>query len=409
MTYNQLNKEQRDIIQFLINKNESFSTISKSIDKDRTSISREIRRNRYIKSSFYEPFDIKGINHALSRCKKLSFPPYVCNSCQRKNTCVLNHLYYNSKVAQEHYEDVLTSSRKGVNLSQEQTDEIEHIIVPLIKDKKQSINQVFANHKDILSMSKVTFYRYVNNGVLSLSNVDLPKKVKYKKRKKSNHNNNYKRDISILENRKYENYLDFIAKHPKMSIVQLDTVIGKNNNKKVLLTMYIVDTHFMLIFLLDKKDSIHVSEVFKELKNILSINLYRKVFRIILTDNGTEFFNPYEMEIDYENCKKVSNVFYCKPYSSWQKHEIEVNHEYIRRVLPKGSDFSKISKEEIERLQNNINAIPRDSLNGETPFDLTNKKYPELIKKLKCKYIKPDDVTLNTDDIIRGINEKEKF
>ena len=205
-----------------------------------------------------------------------------------------------------------------------------------------------------------------------------------------------------MNNRKYEDYLDFIAKHPKMSIVQLDTVIGKTNNNKVLLTMYIVDTHFMLIFLIDKKDSIHVSDVFKKLKKNLTINLYRNVFRIILTDNGTEFFNPYEMEIDYETCKKVSNVFYCKPYSSWQKHEIEVNHEYIRRILPKGSDFSKLSKEDVDRLQNNINAIPRNSLNGKTPFDLTDKKYPELIKKLKCKYIKPDNVTLNADDIIRG-------
>ena len=402
--YNQLSIEQRDIIQTLINQNKSFTYISSVINKNRRSISKEIIRNRYIKSNFYDAFNKKGINHALSRCKKLSLPPYVCNSCTKKNTCPLNHLYYNSNIAHNHYLDILSSSRKGIDTDSSTIDEIEHIIVPLIKDKKQSINQVFANHKDILSMSKVTFYNYVNNGVLSLSNVDLPKKVKYKKRKKSNHNNNYKRDISILENRRFENYLDFIAKHPKMSIVQLDTVIGKSINNKVLLTMYIVDTHFMLIFLLDKKDSIHVSEVFKNLKNLLSINLYRKVFRIILTDNGTEFFNPYEMEIDYETCKKVCNVFYCKPYSSWQKHEIEVNHEYIRRVLPKGSDFSKLSKEDIARLQNNINAIPRESLNGETPFNLTNKKYPELIKKLKCKYIKPDDVSLNPKDILE--NEK---
>ena len=399
--YNQLTIEQRDIIQTLINQNKSFTYISNVINKNRRSISKEIIRNRYIKSNFYDAFDKKGINHALSRCKKLSFPPYVCNSCLKKNSCPLNHLYYNSNIAHNHYLDILKSSREGIDTDPNTIEEIEHIIVPLIKDKKQSINQVFANHKDILSMSKVTFYNYINNGILSLSNIDLPKKVKYKKRKKNN-NNTYKRDITILDNRRYEDYLEFIAKHPKMSIVQLDTVIGKISNKKVLLTMYIVDTHFMLIFLLDKKTSNHVTEIFKVLKQKLTINLYKKIFRIILTDNGTEFFNPYEMEYDYTNSKKVCNVFYCKPYSSWQKHEIEVNHEYIRRVLPKKSDFSKLSKEDIARLQNNINAIPRDSLNGETPFDLTNKKYPELIKILKCKYIKPDDVTLNSDDIIKG-------
>ena len=396
--YNHISKEQRDIIQHLLNLNNNFSYIAKSISKDRTSISKEIRRNRYIKSSFYDPFDIKGINHALSRCKKLSKPPYVCNNCTKKNTCPLNHLYYNSKLAQEHYETTLKETRKGVNLTEQHIDEIENIIVPLIKDKKQSVNQVYINHSDILDFCKSSFYNYVNDGVISLTNLDLPKKVKYKKRKQKN-NTNYKKDLIILKGRKYEDYLNFIAKHQKMNKVQLDTVIGKRNNNKVLLTIYIVDTHFMLIFLLDKKDSSHVSEVFKTLKDTLSIDIYRKIFRVILTDNGVEFSNPYEMEMDYYSCKKVSNVFYCHPYASYEKHELEVNHEYIRRVLPKGTSFHNLNNNIIKRLQDNINAIPRNSLNGDTPFNLTKKKYPELIKKLKCNYIKPDDVSLNKDDI----------
>ena len=108
------------------------------------------------------------------------------------------------------------------------------------------------------------------------------------------------------------------------------------------------------------------------------------------------------MEYDYENTKKVSNVFYCKPYSSWQKHEIEVNHEYIRRVLPKGSDFSKLTKEDVKRLQDNINSIPRESINNKTPYELTKEKYPTFIEKLDIKYIKPDEVTLNKKDILTG-------
>ena len=396
--------EQRDIIHSLINKHKSFTYIANVINKDRTTISKEVKRNRYIKSNFYEPFNQKGINDAINKCNFLLKPPYVCNTCLRKNYCNKHHLYYNSIEAHKHYLSVLKSSREGISINQEAIDQIEHIIVPLIKDKKQSVNQVFTNHKDILSMSKVTFYRYVNDGILSLNNIDLPKKVKYKKRKKNNNSHNYKRNVTILDKRRYEDYLDFINKHSKMSIVQLDTVIGQKNNSKVLLTMYIVETHFMLIFLLDKKDSIHVTEVFKYLKNNLTIDLYRKVFRIILTDNGTEFYNPYEMEYDYDNAKKVCNVFYCKPYSSWQKHEIEVNHEYIRRVLPKGTSFTNLTTDDIKRLQDNINAIPRDSLNGETPFNLTKKKYPDFIKNLKCKYIKPDNVSLNEKDILKGDN-----
>lgn len=401
--YDHLNREQRDTIQYLINQNKNFTYIGKSISKDRTVISKEIRRNRYIKSNRYEPFDKEAINTAVSKCKKLSSPPYVCNNCDRKSSCPLHHLFYNSKLAQENYERVLSESRQGVNITPERVDEIENIIVPLIKDQKQSVNQVYINHSDILDFCKVSFYNYVNQGVFSLTNLDLPKKVRYKKRKQNN--KKYKRDVLILKGRKYEDFLDFRVKHPSMNIVQLDTVIGMRTNKKTLLTMYLVDTHFMLIFLLDNKTSQAVTQLFKALKDILSIDVYRKVYRIIVTDNGPEFYNPYEMEYDYSISKKVANAFYCHPNASYEKHELEVNHEYIRRVFPKGTNFSSLKSSQVKRLQDNINAIPRLSLNGKTPYDLTLKKYPELIKKLNCSYIKPDDVTLNPKDILEDENE----
>ena len=395
--FNHLTKENRDLIEHLINLRNNFTYIGKAINKDRTTISKEIKNNRYIKSNYYSPFDSKGILQAVSKCKLLNKPPYVCNTCKNKNHCMKHHLYYNAKAAQENYETKLSESRQGVNITPEHIDEIEKMIVPLIKYKKQSVNQVFINHSDILNFSKVTFYNYVDNGVLSLTNLDLPKKVKYKKRKKIN--NKYKRDILILKNRTYEDYLDFIAKHPKYNKVQLDTVIGKRNENKCLLTMYIVETHYMLIFLLDKKTMQNVTNIFKDIKDGLGIQNYRHIFRVILTDNGCEFYNPYEMEYDYNTGNKVSNVFYCHPNASYEKHELEVNHEYIRRVFPKGTSFNKVTEEMVNKLRDNINAIPRESLNGSTPYDLTNKKYPMLIEYLQAKYISPDDVDISIENI----------
>ncbi len=75
MTYKQLNKDQREVIQILINKKESFTTIGNSISVDRTTISKEIKRNRYIKSNYYDAFDFKGINRAVNDCKILQHPP----------------------------------------------------------------------------------------------------------------------------------------------------------------------------------------------------------------------------------------------------------------------------------------------------------------------------------------------
>lgn len=397
--FNHLSRENRDVIEHLINTNYNFTYIGNAINVDRTTISKEIRNNRYIKSNFYSPFDSKAIKNVVNKCPFLQKTPYVCNTCKQKNKCQKHHIYYNAKVAQENYEKKLSESRQGVNITPEHIDEIERIIVPLIKYKKQSINQVYINHSDILDFSKVTFYNYIDNGILSLSNIDLPKKVKYKKRKSSNINTIYKRDTLILKNRTHEDYIVMIAKHPKYSKVQLDTVIGKSTDKKCLLTMYIVETHYMLIFLLDKKTAENVTNIFKDIKEGLGIEEYEKIFRIILTDNGVEFFNPYEMEYDYETGKKIANVFYCHPNASYEKHEIEVNHEYIRRVFPKGTSFENITTDIIKRLQDNINAIPRESLDGSTPFDLTNKKYPKLIEYLNAQYILPDDVDMSVENI----------
>ena len=82
-----------------------------------------------------------------------------------------------------------------------------------------------------------------------------------------------------------------------------------------------------------------------------------------------------------------------------EKHELEVNHEYIRRVFPKGTSFNKVTEEMVNKLRDNINAIPRESLNGSTPYDLTNKKYPMLIEYLQAKYISPDDVDISIENI----------
>lgn len=85
---------------------------------------------------------------------------------------------------------------------------------------------------------------------------------------------------------------------------------------------------------------------------------------------------------------------------------MEKNHEYIRYVLPKRISFKNLTKEQVKKLEDNINNIPREILGNKTPYELTKKLYSNLIKKLNAKYIKPDDVTLNPKDILGDNNER---
>lgn len=124
--------------------------------------------------------------------------------------------------------------------------------------------------------------------------------------------------------------------------------------------------------------------------------MFKKVFEVILTDNGSEFFNPISIEKDEGTEEIVSHVFYCDPGASWQKGALEKNHEYIRYVLPKGSSFDELTQEKVNILMSNINSTSRDTLNGRTPYDavLLNLK-EEIIEKLGTRKVEADEVNLS--------------
>jgi len=186
-----------------------------------------------------------------------------------------------------------------------------------------------------------------------------------------------------------------------MNKCQMDTVEGTLNSKKCLLTIIDVKTHFMFIRLLDKKDVKSVNIAWDTIKNKLDINTFSKLFKIILTDNGYEFYDPLHIELNYDTGRKISHVFFCKPYSSWQKGCIEKNHEFIRKVFPKGTSFDDLNIKQVQKLEDTINNIPRESLKGKTPYELLKDKYPKVIELLNCSYILPDDVSLNRKDVLK--------
>jgi len=90
----------------------------------------------------------------------------------------------------------------------------------------------------------------------------------------------------------------------------MDTVEGNKKSSKVLLTIILEKTNFMLIRLLDKKNVKNVNYSYDEIKGKLC-NLYYKIFRIILTDNGSELFDPLHLEYDFDTgTRKMKTSFH---------------------------------------------------------------------------------------------------
>lgn len=82
-------------------------------------------------------------------------------------------------------------------------------------------------------------------------------------------------------------------------------------------------------------------------------------FESITVDNGSEFALADQLEQSCITGDKRTKVYYCHPYSSWERGSNENVNGMIRRRHPKGTDFSKVTAEEIAATENWINSYPR--------------------------------------------------
>ena len=126
----------------------------------------------------------------------------------------------------------------------------------------------------------------------------------------------------------------------------MDSVIGRVEGK-CLLTIHFVETSLMLAFLRDSNTSASVIQIINLLDKFLGNKKFSRLFPVILTDNGSEFSNPKGIEKRDTIPRSRTNVFYCDPSAPYQKGACEVNHELIRRILPKGSSFDDLTQKDI--------------------------------------------------------------
>lgn len=87
--------------------------------------------------------------------------------------------------------------------------------------------------------------------------------------------------------------------------------------------------------------------------------------KTITYDNGLEFAKH-----GFVNELLGSESYFCKPYSSWEKGGVENYNGLVRQYFPKGSDFTGITLEQLQEVEDEINNRPRNILNYQSPNDL---------------------------------------
>lgn len=325
-------------------------------------------------------------------CTRVSKPPYVCNGCYKKGACRFVKYYYRAKSAQKEYELLKKEAREGINMEPWQLADLDDLVSPLIL-QGQSVPHIYSRFRHDIPCSERTLYEYIGQKLLSVTDLDLRRKVKYKKRKVSRTPQNYR----YREGRTYRDFLELMADNSHLEVVEMDTVEGKKTDDCVLLTIYFRRSHFMIARKIPAQNVESVTHEFNFLESILGLEEFRKTFPLILTDNGSEFKNPVCLEepLTSDHGYPRTQIFYCDPGKAYQKGAIEKNHEFIRYVIPKGKSLEPFSQDDIDKLMNHINSYAR-STNYSTiiPIDEMNKTHKELVEKLGYERVNPMDINL---------------
>lgn len=428
----QLDLSDRIAIEVGICSHTPFKEIARQLGKHPSTISREVRLNTYmISGHFYMGNDCKRArqcknkrhmcgddrclrecvacrkwschyhcdHYVKSHCSRYEKPPYVCNNCSDKKLCNIDRYIYSARHAQQMSEKRRSESRQGVHLTKEERKLLNEILTPRIKGG-QPLAHIYEAHKDELPVSLRSLYNYIDQGELEVKNIDLRRKVRYKRRRKRKDPDAPQQQYRI--NRTYDDFILFMAHHTKDVYAEMDTVVGARGSGKRILTMFLVKHDILLMFLMPDGKAESVKRVFEYLEELIGIDVFNRLFPAILTDNGSEFKQADDLEVN-EFGEIRTNMFYCDPMASWQKPHIEKAHEYLRYVLPKGTTFKNLTQDDVTLLMNHINSVKRPSLKGKSPYENVRKKDKDLhllMEKLKMHLIPADEVHL-TRDLLR--------
>lgn len=258
---------------------------------------------------------------------------------------------YSPEIAQEKYEMNMTAKGRPLKIANDYAF-VHYVEKRVLKDKLSPcavLGEIKRNKLFRTDISKATLYRYISDGIfLNLTMRDLPmgrRKRPYRKavpKRPPKGTSIEKRPAAIAERNEFGHW-------------EMDCVIG--TTRPTLLALTERKTRREIIRLMPDKKAASVVRCIDELERTYG-SRFGRIFKSITVDNGTEFSDFAGLETSPLGHKRTS-VYYCHPYTSCERGTNERLNRDIRRRLPKGTDFSKLTPEEVQAVEDWINAYPR--------------------------------------------------
>ena len=294
-------------------------------------------------------------------------------TCELIDTHLKKYKKYCADVAEEKYQMNLKAKGPELKLGNDY-DFVNYIEKRIIKDRLSPcavLGEI--KFKKIVfktSICKNTLYSYIEKGIFpNLEIKHLTMKYKIKKKRRNVSAKKFSRGTSI-EQRPKE-----ILERKTFGHWEMDCVCGSSLSTLLVLTERLTRKEIIIKMPNQKMESVIHSLNALEYKYG---KLFRKVFKTITVDNGKEFADFEALEMSRNKKCKRTKLYYCHPFSSYERGTNERINREIRRLIPKGSDISKYSAEDIQHVEDWVNNYPREIFG----FDTSNNLFIEHLNLL---------------------------
>ena len=208
-----------------------------------------------------------------------------------------------------------------------------------------------------VEISEWTLYSYITKGVFQrLTNKDLPMRGRKKKVYRK------VREARLPRGESIETRPEEINERGSAGHWEMDTVVSAAKSKKRLLVLTERKTNYEIIELMPDGTTGSVVAALNRLERRFGPRRFREIFQSVTVDNGSEFADCAGMEASCERARPRTRIYYCHPYSAYERGSNEVGNRMIRRHLPKGTDFSNLTRREVKEIEAWMNDYPRERL-----------------------------------------------
>ena len=284
---------------------------------------------------------------------------------------------YSAIKAQEDYDEKATA--KGSHLKISNNYQLAKKIEDCIIEDKCSPYATIERLKDDPDYQKTpicerTVYNYIEQELLkTVTKKDLPRKGKSSKRKYTR----VTRRIKDVEAKRIDDRPQEANERSELGHWEMDCIeSGRGKGRACLLVLVERMSRQTLVFKLRSQTQEEVQRRLNQFEKKIGIKRFRKMFKSITVDNGSEFLDWRGLERSCVSKQKTlrTQIYYCHPYHSWERGTNEQINGHIRRFIPKGCAIAEYSTKEILEIQEWLNDYPRKILNGKSANEIAKEE-----------------------------------